>query len=203
MRSKTLIVAVICAFTGAMLLSGVATPSRAKKAKNEKNEKNCKNKKGKNKKCKKGKKGKPVAVGKVAICDQTGNGSYDLIVVGAPAAKAHLSPGDAFPGAQVRADPDQNCQAPQPPPRSRSGTRPGAGVRPVRVGRLVLLVGHEGSQRWRYARWTRASGRRSTCATVGGSTTDVPALHVGTCDTPFVVQNDDTRGDGLRRLCPV
>ena len=51
MRSKTLVVAVICAFTGAMLLSGVAT---AEPGKNKpKNEKNCKNKKGKDKKCKK------------------------------------------------------------------------------------------------------------------------------------------------------
>ena len=200
MRSKTLVVAVICAFTGAMLLSGVATAEPGKnKPKNEKSEKNCKNKKGKSKKCKKGKKDKPVTEGKVAICHQTGNGSYHLIVVGAPAVKAHLRHGDAFPGAQVPGGTlDQNCQVPQPPP-----------PQPQRYTSPVLEFGPNGWAGWSCPSGMKAVGGGHTLvdataagvaqpgATVGGSTYPTfPHYTFGTGETGFVVQNDNDTESG-------
>ena len=38
---------------------------------------------------------------KVQVCHRTGNGTFILITVGAPAVPAHLDHGDGFPGSSV------------------------------------------------------------------------------------------------------
>ena len=191
MRSKTLVVAVICAFTGAMLLSGVAT---AEPGKNKpKNEKNCKNKKGKDKKCKKGKTGKQ---GKVAICHQTGNGSYHLIVVGAPAVKAHQKHGDAFPGTQVTGGTlSQSCQVTPPVPQRYTSPTQTFGPNgwagwSCPAGQKAVGGGHTLAD-------VAASGVAQPGATIGGSTYPTfPHYTFGAGETGFVVQNDDDTESG-------